>query len=223
MLFTLYLYLCICRPQLHLKAPVSSDQPQMERTFSEWSDCVICKSLNDKNVIYEFYILFWINRLTCLLCLNMFEKGSVYFKLGRTRRNVWTWILKIFSKIHSKKCQNAFTKKGVEDRHKGSIQNWTWFYSSLLIIHQWISSVNEYLGIIIIWFYSSLLIIHHLCVNEYLGIIIIWFYFKGRENIFINRSKLLSLVENARLSGWSYLVNLWNLFQLDFLTHISRI
>ena len=67
------------------KLPATRDQPRMERTFSEWSDCVICKSLNNKNIFDEFCILFWINRLNCLLCLNMFKKGSVNFMLGRTR------------------------------------------------------------------------------------------------------------------------------------------
>ena len=58
--------------------PLTSDQPCMGRTFSEWSDCVICKSLNNKNIFDEFCILFWINRLNCLLCLSMFKKGSIY-------------------------------------------------------------------------------------------------------------------------------------------------
>ena len=63
MLFTHYLR--ICRSHLHLKAhqlhqwSVTTDQwpALMKRTFSEWSDCVICKSLNNKNNFDEFCIL----------------------------------------------------------------------------------------------------------------------------------------------------------------------
>ena len=79
--------------------------------------------LNNKNIFDEFCILFWINRFNCLLCLNMFKKGSVYFMLRRARNS----------------------KNRLKD-----------------------------------------------LVKDYCRVL-----FEGKENIFINRSKLLSLVENA--------------------------
>ena len=51
------------------------DQPYKDKNFCKWLDCIKCKIFFN-----EFCILFWINRLNCPLCLNMFKTGNVYIK-----------------------------------------------------------------------------------------------------------------------------------------------